>query len=121
MTEIDRTLITHHYNLELCTQEKDFKKRLKRYRVPLNQCPDFLPDGAAAYTHILENSITDEKVIIVTIQKSKDHEAIYSLIHEAVHVWQQEVAFIQELNPSDEFEAYSIGEIAKNLIEAYKK
>ena len=41
------------------------------------------------------------------------------LIHEAVHVWQQHLKDIGEVNHGDEQEAYAIQSIAMALIDAY--
>ena len=121
MTDIDGTLFTLHFDLSLCTTEKDFHKRLKRFGVPAKKYPEFIEGGGSAWTHILTNETTGDRAIIVTIRNSKDKENIYFLIHEAVHIWQAEIKLIGEENPSDEFMAYSIQNISQRLIEAYKK
>lgn len=43
------------------------------------------------------------------------------ICHEAVHIWQAIKEHIGESNPSDEFEAYSIQRITKNLLDHYER
>ena len=61
---------------------------------------------------------------LVQIDKSylktlKPTEAVGILVHESVHVYQSMIDEIQEHKPSSEFEAYSIQQIAQNLISEY--
>lgn len=49
----------------------------------------------------------------------KPVEAVGILVHEVVHVYQSMIDEIQEHKPSSEFEAYSIQQIAQNLISEY--
>lgn len=46
-------------------------------------------------------------------------EVMLTLVHEAVHVWQNVCAIIGEDRPGRETEAYSIERISRALIEAY--
>lgn len=43
------------------------------------------------------------------------------LLHEAVHIWQKIKALMGEKEPSVEFEAYSVQQIAQNLFEMYQE
>ena len=119
---IDRTLIKHHFKIILCKTEKDFYLELTIHRVPLKDYPEWLTENAYANTHTIlipKKNKTTKKLAIVCI-KPKDKDYISHLIHEAVHIWWREVEYIQEANPSEEVEAYSIEAIASNLIKAYK-
>lgn len=117
---VDRTLVSLHYKIALCTSEKDFNFELKRLKVPVNDWPVWLPDDAYANTHTLQGANKEEKIIIICIKRGLKNSTP-CLIHEATHIFQHEMRLIQEDNPSDEFAAYSIEAIATNLIEAYLK
>jgi hypothetical protein len=113
---IDRCIIESPIYIALCTSKKDFKKEMKRLKVdnPLEWIPD---DKDGKVHHILTNP-QGKKIAIVCIRKHKDRiEMDGLLIHEAVHVWQEIKADLNEQNPSPEFEAYSIQMIAQRLIE----
>jgi hypothetical protein len=116
---IDPTLVGNHHKVAICTSEADFKFELKRLRVPITEWPVWLANDAAANTFTFQGKKIEEKIMIVCIQKGLK-KPLPILIHEAVHIFQQEMRYIQEDTPSDEFMAYSIEAIAERLIEAYK-
>ena len=91
--------------------------------VPKDKRPDFLKSSHAhATTHFFKRS--DKVVAIICIRKNSafDINQIHALLlHEAVHLWQEIKIYIDENNPSKEFEAYSIQALAQNLFYAYKK
>ena len=117
---IDRTMVRTHYKIAICTSEEDFKFELKRLNVPEKDWNDWLEGDADAMTHTFDgvNKGKPEKIIIVCIRKD-NKDFVSFLIHEAVHIYQFEINFINEVNPSDEFMCYSIQEIATNLIKAF--
>ena len=117
---IDRTLMKSHFKIALCTSEEDFQFELKRLHVPEKDWNVWLEPDADGTTHMFDGVAKGkpEKIIIVCIEKD-NNDAISFLIHEAVHIYQFEIAHIQETNPSDELMAYSVQEIATNLIKAY--
>jgi len=119
---IDRTLIESHFKIAVCISEKNFLFELKRLHVPVKDWPEWLGEGSSAETHTFmgtKKSSTD-KIIIVCI-RLKDKDATSYLIHEAVHIYQDEIRLIEEKTPSDEFMAYSIQAIATKLIKAYSE
>lgn len=116
--KINDSLYQCHYDIVLCTTEKDFQKQFIKCGVEKKDIPEFLPKGSKAYTHFISNG---DMTAIVSIQKDKDKDNIYYLIHEAIHIFQMEIKYTGEINPSDEFQAYAITNLARNLIEAYKK
>ena len=48
-------------------------------------------------------------------------DAVNTIIHESVHVFQAAMSFVQEDAPGNEVEAYSIAEIACNLLQEHIK
>jgi hypothetical protein len=59
------------------------------------------------------------KVVIVQVPQQPD--ALFTVIHEAVHVWQFICQYMQETNPGDETEAYTIEFIVKELLKHYER
>lgn len=54
--------------------------------------------------------------------KKQDNLEVYGLlVHEAVHVWRKINERLNEDNPSSEFEAYALQNIAMRLMVAYDK
>jgi len=121
---IDRDLITSPFYIGLCQTETQFKRELKRLKIPESECSDWITadDKDATVWHLQELG-GDKQCCLVCLRKKRDTkpaEIIGLLIHEAVHVWQSIRENIGEKEPSSEFEAYSIQSIAQRLIEAYK-
>lgn len=99
--------------------EKAWHKEMWRMR-----CSEEWPEkpSAAGHTKWLENHTTGHAVILVTLHKSSERDAmevISTIIHESVHVWQFICQMIGEKSPGIETEAYMIQNIAEQLIEAY--
>lgn len=58
--------------------------------------------------------------VCLNMQKNRrEKDAIATMIHEAVHVWQENRQYIAEEKPAAEQEAYCIEQIAINLIAQY--
>jgi hypothetical protein len=119
---LDRDLITGPY-LGLATTEAEFHKALRHLKIAREKWPKWLDDDSLGSAH----SFTSPKgslVCVVCMRPKNGADAIENagtLIHEAVHVWQQFRDRICEHSPSREFEAYAIEAIAKNLMKAYAK
>jgi hypothetical protein len=62
----------------------------------------------------------DGNVIAVQLPKG-DKNALVSIIHESVHVWQMMMAYMGEDSPGTETEAYTVEHIAKELMLQYQK
>ena len=60
-------------------------------------------------------------VQIGNTKKRTAHEINAIIIHESVHVWQEIREMMYEKEPSSEFEAYSIQQIASNLMSEFKE
>ncbi|MGM8939547.1 hypothetical protein ACS8E2_12725 [Psychrobacter glaciei] len=101
----------------LVVSKKDAKKVAKKY----NLLNDALPDdiGSDAYAYHDPNS----RIVVVRLIADGLSlvEAVGLIVHEATHVKQYIMEQISEHNPSDEFEAYTMQEITKNLIKDYFK
>lgn len=101
----------------LVVSKKDAKKVAKKY----NLLNDALPDdiGSDAYAYHDPNS----RIVVVRLIADDLSlvETIGLIVHEVTHVKQYIMEQISEHNPSDEFEAYTMQEITKNLIKDYFK
>lgn len=119
MKWLNRDLVVGPY-LALATTEAGFHKALKHCKVPRENWPKWVNDGADATTHQYTNG-EGNMVCIVTIRVTDQHpcQIAAMLVHEAVHVWQMHRDSIGERFPSSEFEAYSIQAIAQRLMFAY--
>jgi len=58
---------------------------------------------------------------VVAVQCPVHHDALFTIFHESVHVWQRMMVYMQEDNPGIETEAYTIEHIAKELMLQYQK
>jgi len=104
----------------LCLSEEDFYRELKRLKVHYSDYPKWISDSAKATVHFLERG--SDRCAIVCLKKNKNFtkEQVYGLlIHEAVHIFQQECKDRGEENPGIEIEAYAIQAISQRLIKAY--
>ncbi len=116
----DRSMFQGPYYC-LVTTPKLFRKELKRLGVPNDlaftanessnaTCYEFEKDGKTSF--------------IVTIKGWKGADPIEVaglLVHEATHIKQHVMRIIGEKNPSSEFEAYMMQNIAGNLMQAFKE
>lgn len=119
MKWLDRTLMQLPCFLTLCTTPKQYKKVMKHLNI--KDAPPFVNPGADATTHWFECGNKHTAVVCIRVPKGQVLSAVYALlVHEAVHVWQFSRGVLGEKEPSAEFEAYAIQNIAQNLFEAYK-
>jgi hypothetical protein len=58
---------------------------------------------------------------VIAVQCPPDKDALFTILHEAVHVWQAIMSYMQEDAPGNETEAYTIEFIAKELMLQYQK
>ena len=118
----DRGLFQSPICFALCRSQKKFDKELKRLGIRKKDRPDFLlSDRADATAHFITANNGSE-IVIICLGDVKDRSltAIYGLlVHEAVHIWQHVKELIGESDPSAEFEAYSIQNLAQKLMEDY--
>lgn len=99
----------------LVVTKKDAKKVIKRYKLDAGALPADIGSDAYAYH--------DPNARLVVVRLVADDlslvETIGLIVHEVTHVKQYIMEQISEHSPSDEFEAYTMQEIAKNLIQDY--
>lgn len=119
----DKTLMTARVRYRLCMSEREFQSVMRWLRVPKGERPKFVTEKSmCAVTHTFDRY--DGRRFCVVCLPFKEKEAaldvVGTLIHEAVHVWQITKAYIEEREPSCEFEAYSIEKIAYELIKEYR-
>lgn len=123
MKWLDRALVVSPYYYGLCLDEADFRRELKRLKVPKDQWPPFLASQSAnATAHFFERD--SERSCIITLGSTKGHSIAQihaMLVHEAVHLWQEIRSDIGEKQPSSEFEAYAVQALSQRLIEAYSE
>jgi hypothetical protein len=116
---LDRAVLVGPY-LALCMQEKAFVREMKK--LGIDEPPPFMGKNGHATTHYFDN---DKRGLICIVcikhDRSKTREQIHALLaHEAVHVWQAFVEFINDKNPSSEMEAYAVQNIFQSLAIAYR-
>jgi hypothetical protein len=106
------------YCYGFCPDETAWKRETKRLGVPHLKYPT-----ADAMCHHLEATTDQGRCTIVTVGHMKRPAAnvVTLLVHEAMHVWREMRDTIGEKEPSSEFEAYSVQNIAFNLIQAYEQ
>ena len=95
------------------------KKHMKQIGVDKNE---FLSMGTPAQVGFfnVDNSVL-AVVQIGGYEGRTIHEINAMIVHEAVHVWQEIKSMMYEKEPSSEFEAYSIQQIALNLMSEFKE
>ncbi len=121
---IDRAIIDSTYCIGLCQSEGDFRREMRRLKLPVQDWPVWVTDGKDGTVHYYNAKPGHAPCCIVCIRaRKKDNpiEVIGLIIHEAVHVWQAVAEEMHEDKPSCEFEAYSIQNIAIRLISAYQR
>jgi len=115
----DRTMfLGPHYALVL--SEKSFTKELKRLGIQPEDRPDYRPKQDAT-CYWLEND-RGQPCYIVALRNwhGKDPvEVAALLVHEATHIKQRVMSVIGEDEPSAEFEAYMMQNIAGNLMQSF--
>lgn len=121
MKYCDRALFISPYYYGLCLSEKDFHKELKRFNLPKSSWPDSIMNGAHATAHEFVDADGRLSIIVCLgpVRGRTIHQVNAMLVHEATHIWQSIRRCIGEKEPSTEFEAYAMQNIAQSLMEAY--
>jgi hypothetical protein len=118
---LDNSLIVGWVQYVLCLSQADYVKELKRLNV--ESPTSFLIEGKPATTHFFH--LKDDKhtscaiVCLGDMAGRTPIDIAALLVHEAVHIWQQEVDMMGEEAPGWEIEAYAIQRISTNLMRAY--
>lgn len=107
------------YSYGFCPNESAWHREVKRLRISSDVS---YPTSDGCCTHLERNGEEHGAATIVTIGHIKRPTSVVIglIVHEAMHVWRQMRETIGEREPSAEFEAYSIQNIAGNLIAAYE-
>lgn len=116
---LSRTLITCMYSYALVINEKQWHKALNQAKVPVGDWPCRWVAPGGASVSIFDN----QNVVIVSIdedEKRSIEQAYAMLTHEAVHIFQEHCRRIGEREPSTEFQAYAVQNIAQRLMESYR-
>lgn len=118
---LNRTLATGPF-LSLCMSEREYRARLK-YVGHENRPYPVVSEHAKASTHTMRHAKTGALVCLVGLDpaayRADQIEVLATLVHEAVHVWQQYREAVGESAPGIEQEANAIERIAKELIREY--
>lgn len=121
----DRGLVRCSFYYGLATTEKDYHAELRRMKVAEKHWAPFISNAQSdATVHWLANTKEGKPAAIVCIRVTPGRtglEIAGLLVHEAVHLWQAFRKDIGELEPSSEFEAYSIQVFAQELMRQYRE
>lgn len=117
---LGRSLVVGPY-LCLCTTAEDYHAVMDYLEVPAYGRGPWVGPCADATTHFLENRERGLAAVVCLrdVSQRSPIDVAALLVHEAVHVWQAFCGFIGEKSPSDEFEAYSIQALSRELMAAY--
>jgi hypothetical protein len=99
-----------------CPDKKSWKQTMKYLAAE----DEPYPTTAGRATFITSEKLK-QKCCVVTIEENDRclEEVIGLIVHEALHVWQKIAEDLGELEPSHEFEAYSVQQITQDLLQAY--
>jgi hypothetical protein len=118
---VNRCLVLSPYSIGLCRNEEDFKRELKRLKLPRSEWTPWLKAGSDATVHFFEKVKSHALCCIVCINGKSRNRSVISglLVHEAEHIWREIKVALNEKEPSVEFEALAMQSITQYLIEAY--
>jgi hypothetical protein len=103
----------------LVTTPKLFRKELKRLGIKGDLSYTASPSSNAT-CYEFENNGKESFIVTLKNWKGADPIEVASLIvHEATHIKQHTMRIIGEKNPSSEFEAYMMQNIAGNLMQCF--
>ncbi len=124
MQSLDRTLVRSPIEYRLCTSERMFRRQLKAIKRHKDYpFTSWLSAAAGACVHTLKDDAGDWQCIVcIDIDNRRDMTRTHAfLAHEAVHVWQEIKLHLGEKEPSAEFEAHAVQNIAEELFIAYAR
>ncbi len=117
----NRPLLSMPVRYALCLSRKDYRRTMKD--LGLRDPGDaWMTDGKSATCHQWMRDEPGGPACIVCMKPPNDvamSQIAGLLVHESVHIWQVVRADMGESQPSSEFEAYAIQNIAQELIEIY--
>lgn len=105
----------------LCLSQEAFDAAITDLNIP-DYRAGYLTEGATAVTYNFEDQKKNASIVCMPPMLEQDLVFIFTtLLHEAVHVWQYFMHWIQEDSPGMELEAYGIDRITTKLINEYLK
>lgn len=114
----DRTMVRGPYYC-LVTTEVLFRQELKRLNIK-GDLSYTNTETSNATCYEFENNGTTSFIVTMKDWEGKDPIEVAGLIvHEATHIKQHVMRIIGEKNPSNEFEAYMMQNIAANLMQCF--
>ena len=115
----DRTMFQGPYYC-LVTTQKQFEQELKRLGIKKRDWPEYRPNQHATVYELSNDKGDACFIVAVRNWQGRDPiEVAALLVHEATHVMQYTMRIIGEREPSSEFEAYMMQNIAGNLMQAF--
>lgn len=118
---LDRLVAPLGPHLTLCLTEAEFKAALKHLKAKDEASWTTNGYGGRTHTYVNDEGRISCVVCISDYKGRKPVEVAGLLVHEAVHVWQEYLTFINEKHPSSEQEAYGIQFIAQNLMAEFAR
>lgn len=121
---LSRFLMEVPFHWALCVSEKDFHEELSILGISRDRWPDhWLHGGAHARVYTFDwKGYGTCKIVCVEPQPNRTADQIVGLLaHEATHLWQAVVEELGEVDPSPEFEAYSIQHFTQCLCASYRE
>lgn len=114
----DRSLHNSAVHFALFIDDASFQRELRRLKIK-----EDVKFARLANCRSFTNAKGSEICLVcINLDKHPTMLEVYSsLVHEAVHVWQNHCKNIGEKRPSKEFEAYGIERIARGLMEAHAR
>ena len=114
------------YYYRLCLTEKEYRKELKRLKLPRDVWPKFIKnDHASATVHFFESGNGAFCAIVCLrkeeVKKKSLDQVCGLLVHEAMHIWRACCEHYGEQRPSEELEAYAMQRISQNLIWSWQE
>jgi hypothetical protein len=123
LTWCSTELIRCQLKYAICLSEQAFKTEMVRLKVA-SPPPFMATTHANASVHYFSSDAGELAILCMDLEGSRKRapiEVAGLLVHEAVHIFQQDCEYRGEKNPSAEYEAYSIQMIAQELMIAYTK
>jgi hypothetical protein len=108
-------------HMTLCLSEKEFLKAMKYLKI--KRPPQWINDGATATTTIVTRP-SGKKICVVSVKDWEGANPVgvaSTLVHEAVHIWQEYAERIGEKVPGDEQEAYAVQWISHTLMKEFAR
>lgn len=97
-----------------CPNEKAWRRHMKALKLK-----EPYPSNDGSITRFEKDGVVHCIMTINASQERTGVEIVGLIVHESMHIWQEVLSYMQEREPSSEFEAYSVQAIVQGLLEAY--